>query len=218
MSGGTGGSVSAGDGGVSGMVSGGMGASGAGEGGGSPVAGNGGAGGIGGGGSGGAGFGPPQFDPADHCAPGEYFGDGEIEADRAFGGLAINCYNEPFDSAIENGIGDDVRSIMSIRLPEPMRIGQAMAISGEFRVVRGVVSPQQVEYWAATDECGSSGSLHRFYINQAPMTGVHCGSIEPSESFAYILRVMRPGSNPDAPGGLTAYGVTLCMSGTCPAP
>jgi hypothetical protein len=186
--------------------------------GGSPDAGNAGASGGGPAGSGGAGFGPVEFDSADHCSPGEYFEEGFLEADRAFGGLSINCYNDLLDQGVANGLGDNIRTVESIRLPESMRSGESTAISWELEVVGGAESSRQVEYWAAMSECGSEGSLQRFYAQQVPVTGVHCAGLVPDEAFAYILRVTRPSANPDARGGLTARGATVCMAGTCPAP
>jgi hypothetical protein len=114
-------------------------------------------------------------------------------------------------------LGDDAVNILSIRLPEPMRVEQTTAMSWEFQVT-GAESSREVEYWAATSECGSTGALQRFYAQEAPKMGVHCASITPDTAFTYIIRLMRPSPNPNAKGGLTPRGVTLCMSGTCPAP
>jgi hypothetical protein len=172
----------------------------------------------GGGGSPAGTGGSSMFDPAEHCAPGQYFEAGAIQADRAFGGLAITCAGEELAQGKANGIGEDARSILSILLPEPMQPGETTAISWELEVIGGDESSAQNEYWAATSECGSDGPLERFHANEAPKTGVDCGSLTPDIAYTHILRVVRLSPNPNARGGLTPRGVTVCTSGTCPGP
>jgi hypothetical protein len=214
---GSGGVMSAGTGGFAGM-SGGDSADAGGNGGvSSGGAGDAGAGSSGSGGGSGP-SGPPQFDPADHCAPGQYYAVGRIEADRAFGGLAINCYGEEREQAIANGIGDRGEgwiNLLSIRLPEPMDVGKAAAMSTEMMSLSGGPSRTQLEYWAASTECGSTGPLEKFFERGVDSTGVYCGGLTPTIAYSYIIEVTRP--RPDVSGsGSSRRGVTLCISGTCP--
>jgi hypothetical protein len=162
--------------------------------------------------------GEPLFNPAEHCSPGEYFEDGRIFASPSFGGIARDCWGESHQQAMDNGLGDDTLGITSITLPFPMQPGTPSGISWELQVIGGQESTRTLEYWAASEECGASGPLERFHIDEAPTTGVHCASIVPDLAYTHILQVMRRSPNPDARGGLTPRGVTVCTAGTCPSP
>jgi hypothetical protein len=177
----------------------------------------GGMGGSGGTATGGSG-GEPLFDPAEHCSPGEYFEAGHIFADPAFGGIARECWGESHQQAMDNGLGEDAFGVTSITLPVSMQPGTPSGISWEMELIGNDHSSFTMEYWAASSECGISGPLERFYIDEDPQTRVHCGSITPALAFTHILLVRRQSPNPDARGGSTRRGVTVCTAGTCPSP
>jgi hypothetical protein len=159
--------------------------------------------------------GSSMFDPAEHCAPGEYFGYGELHASRAFGGLAINCYGDALAQAIDNGLGEGVSSLVSIQLPEPLTQSTGASVSMEIESRQGGPTSVQVEFWAAHADCGSSGTIKQFHAEPVDSTRVYCGSITPDTAYTHILQVFR--RIPDSElGGIVQRGTTLCAAGYCP--
>lgn len=180
--------------------------------------GNGGTGGDGGSTAGNGGFGGVQFDAASHCAPGDYFGDGELEANRAFGGLAITCSGDERLQGLANGIGDSEDgwvTVISILLPQPMTIGEVTSFSLEIESLSAKPTGSQYEYWAASSDCGAVGEIEKFFEMPISNSDVYCGEIIPSAAYSHMLMVARPLSDVDG-GGSTQRGSTVCLAGACP--
>ena len=162
------------------------------------------------------GTGGSLFNPADRCSPGQYY------PDPWFGGAAIECGQAQHDAALANGIGaspDGFVGITSLKLPSPMQPGHTTALSKDFEILGGSgPTPDQIEFWAAMSECGTTGTLEKFYTHPIDTTGVYCGSIDPTDAYPYLLMVVRPIPDSTATDGSVERGVTLCMEGTCPGP
>jgi hypothetical protein len=164
------------------------------------------------------GFGGVQFDSAAHCAPGDYFGDGELEKNRAFGGLAITCSGDERLRGLDNGIGDSDDGwviVESLLLPQPMTVGEATAFSLEIESLSARPTGSQYEYWAASSDCGASGALEKFFELPVSESGVYCGELTASVAYSHLIVVARPLGDVDG-GGSTQRGSTVCISGSCP--
>jgi hypothetical protein len=134
-------------------------------------------------------------------------------------GLAITCQGTLREQGIANGIGtsgNDYVEVVSIQLPQPMQAGVQSSLSLEIQRTSGMPN-LQIEFWAASAECGSSGPLEKFYTQTIGDTAVHCGSITPTTAHTHMLQVTRP--LPVQPPGITVQrGTTICIAGACPAP
>lgn len=175
-------------------------------------------GGTGPGTTGGTGGRASLFDAADHCSPGEYYTSAELQAAPAYGGIAIECDGADFLAGMANGIGDTGAQYMrmfSIALPQAMQVGASSAVSKELESAVGGDTGFQIEFWAATSACGTTGTVFKFSEQVVTDTGVYCGSITPDTAYTHVIEVVRPVPSSSL-DGLYHFGTTVCPRGSCP--
>ncbi|MBM4361754.1 MAG: hypothetical protein FJ104_03660, partial [Deltaproteobacteria bacterium] len=153
-------------------------------------------------------------EPEGHCGPGEYFEEGFLEAE-----LGTYCIGPEREQAIANGIGPGAGyvDIESFALRAPMQVGQSTGFSRELtRFPPRGAADAMLEFWAATDACGATGVVEKFYEAPVASDGVYCGAVVPTKPYAYVLQVSRPLPVPAV--GFQLHGGMVCATGQCSAP
>jgi hypothetical protein len=161
---------------------------------------------------------PSDYDPADHCAPGEYVDMLTLDNEVLGGAFFLKqCAGDNRNAAMAAGVGDNgglFMTVDSIELPEAMSAGEPYAMSWEFDLHGD--NEFTYELWGANGVCGTGGPvelLHSEPLHLEPT--VLCSEVVPSASYTHLLVVVRMVTDPGS-GGYGYEGMTICPSGSCP--